>query len=209
MRNLLITILSCTFYYTPAQNFSVSAFKHNVFYIGVDNPLSILVENYPSGQVVVKTTKGEVYGKGPIHIYRGVEAGYTSIILYKKDELTEIGHNNFRVKYMPDPIAKVGPSAGGKIKKIVLQNQQFIRADLENFDFDVRFGLDSFTFNIIRTDTCFFRKLFNVSTTFSNDLAEALNMIKTNDMVIFKNIYAKSPDRRTLLLNPVVFSIIN
>jgi hypothetical protein len=52
---------------------------------------------------------------------------------------------DFRVKRIPDPIIKVGPSAGGRIQSVVFKNQNFARADLENFDFDARFNIVSAT----------------------------------------------------------------
>jgi len=45
----------------------------------------------------------------------------------------------FRVKRIPDPVFKIGPSSGGAIQAAVFKAQQFCRADLENFDFDARF----------------------------------------------------------------------
>jgi hypothetical protein len=52
---------------------------------------------------------------------------------------------DFRVKRIPDPTFKVGPSSGGRIQSVVFKNQQFARADLENFDFDARFTVVSAT----------------------------------------------------------------
>jgi hypothetical protein len=52
---------------------------------------------------------------------------------------------DFRIKRIPDPILKVGPSSGGRIQSVVFKNQQFARADLENFDFDARFSVVSAT----------------------------------------------------------------
>ena len=52
---------------------------------------------------------------------------------------------DFRIKRIPDPILKVGPSGGGRIQSVVFKNQQFARADLENFDFDARFSVVSAT----------------------------------------------------------------
>ena len=52
---------------------------------------------------------------------------------------------DFRVKRIPDPILKVGPSSGGRMQSVVFKNQQFCRADLENFEFDARFTVVSAT----------------------------------------------------------------
>jgi hypothetical protein len=49
----------------------------------------------------------------------------------------------FRVKRIPDPVFKVGPSSGGAIQAAVFKAQQFCRADLDNFDFNARFQVVS------------------------------------------------------------------
>ena len=209
MKKLTTIIAFFVFYSASAQKFSISADKNNVLWIGVDNPLTIAVENYPSNQIVVKADKGEIIGGyGNKYIYRGSEPDGISIILYKKSNLKEIGRWSFRLKHIPDPVPKVGPSGGGDIQRIVLINQQYIRADIENFDFNAMFGIDSFTLNVIRTDTCFFKEIINIGSKFGNAVSEALSSIKKNDIVIFKKIYAKGPDGRSRLLSPLVFTII-
>jgi uncharacterized protein YjbI with pentapeptide repeats len=52
---------------------------------------------------------------------------------------------DFRIKRIPDPLLKVGPTSGGRVQSVVFKNQQFCRADLENFDFDARFNVVSAT----------------------------------------------------------------
>lgn len=192
-----------------AQNFTISADKNNVLYIGVDNPLSATVQNYRSSEVVIKADRGHVSGYGRFFTYNGSDQkpGPVSIILSDASTLKEIGRANFRLKYIPDPVAKVGPTAGGSINGVVLKNQQYIRAELENFDFDAMFAIDSFTLNILRTDTCFFKEVINMGSKFGSAVVEALSVIKKNDIVIFKKIYAVGPDGRSRILTPIVFTI--
>ena len=116
--------------------------KMNVFYIGVDNPIRI-----SSGTGMDKTTVsisgGTLSGSGFDRIVR-VPNGATKAIV----TVTADGKSNpfdFRVKRIPDPVLKVGPSSGGRIQSVVFKNQQFCRADLENFDFDARFSVISAT----------------------------------------------------------------
>jgi hypothetical protein len=208
MKKLLILISFFGFHAdVVSQNFSLSAVKNNVLYIGVDNPLSVSVENYPANQIIVKADKGIVEGYGRNCIYRGTEPGTVVFTIYKKSNLEEIGRINFRAKFIPDPVTKVGPSKGGIIQAVVLKNQQFIRAELENFDYNAAFIIDSFTLNIIRTDTCFFKEVINIGNKFGSAVIEALNSIKKNDIVIFKKIYTLGPDNRSRLLSPMVFTI--
>ena len=117
--------------------------KMNVFYIGVDNPVTI-----SSGtgwdKTHVSMTSGTLKpsgGPGKFTV-RVSAVGKTTI------NVNADGKNSaydFRIKRIPDPILKVGPSSGGRIQSVVFKNQQFCRADLENFDFDARFNVVSAT----------------------------------------------------------------
>jgi gliding motility-associated protein GldM len=117
--------------------------KMNVFYIGVDNPVTI-----SSGtgwdKTHVSMTSGSLKPAGTPgkFIVRVSAVGKTNI------NINADGKNSsyeFRIKRIPDPILKVGPSSGGRLQSVIFKNQQFCRADLENFDFDARFNVVSAT----------------------------------------------------------------
>ncbi len=117
--------------------------KMNVFYIGVPNPITI-----SSGTGWDKTNvsmdggsieKSNVPGKFTVNV-KTVGKASISIIADGKSSTYD-----FRVKRIPDPVIKVGPSAGGRVQSVVFKNQSFARADLDNFDFDARFNIVSAT----------------------------------------------------------------
>jgi gliding motility-associated protein GldM len=117
--------------------------KMNVFYIGVPNPVTI---NSGTGwdKTHVSMTSGSLApAGGPGKFIVNVkEIGKTTI------SVNADGHTisyDFRIKRIPDPILKVGPTSGGRVQSVVFKNQQFCRADLENFDFDARFTVMSAT----------------------------------------------------------------
>jgi gliding motility-associated protein GldM len=117
--------------------------KMNVFYIGVPNPVTI-----SSGTGWDKThvtmaggsiDKSGVPGKFTVNVKTVGKASIT---------VNADGKNStydFRVKRIPDPVIKVGPSAGGRVQSVIFKNQSFARADLDNFDFDARFNIVSAT----------------------------------------------------------------
>ena len=177
-----------------AQKISVANERMNIFYKGIDNPVSFAVEGVSNKSLIVKAKNGIIRNEYGYDTFRPDSIGKAEIIIYKRvqGKLKEIGRSAFRVKAIPDPIAKVGPSAGGRIETVVLKAQQFIRADIENFDIDVRIPIDSFTICITRGDSCFYKELHNSSGKFSDDVIEALSEIKNGDTVIFKNIFTKN-----------------
>lgn len=112
--------------------------KMNVFYIGVDNPVTI---GSPTGwdKTNVTMTNGSINGNGSQRIVRVTTLGRATInvVADKKSYPFE-----FRVKRIPDPIFKVGPG-GTRMPSVTFKNQQFCRAELENFDFDVQYKVIS------------------------------------------------------------------
>lgn len=117
--------------------------KMNVFYIGVPNPISI-----SSGTGWDKTHVS--MGGGSLTPSGGAGKYIVKVSTVGKASITvnadgKASTYDFRVKRIPDPILKVGPSSGGRMQSVVFKNQQFARADLENFDFDARFSVVSAT----------------------------------------------------------------
>jgi gliding motility-associated protein GldM len=117
--------------------------KMNVFYIGVPNPVTI-----SSGtgwdKTHVSMSGGSLTPSGGPGKYtvKVSSIGKASITVNADGKASTY---DFRVKRIPDPVLKVGPSAGGRIQSVVFKNQSFARADLENFDFDAHFNVVSAT----------------------------------------------------------------
>jgi hypothetical protein len=117
--------------------------KMNVFYIGVPNPVTI---NSGTGwdKTRVSITAGSITpaggpGKFTVNV-KDVGKTTVNVVADGKNSPFE-----FRVKRIPDPVIKVGPSGGGRVQSVVFKNQNFARADLENFDFNARFDIVSAT----------------------------------------------------------------
>lgn len=192
-----------------SQNVVVTCDKNNDLYIGVDNPISVAVENYPSNQIIVKADHGTLEGSGWRYFYRGTEPGGVSITVYKKSNLKEIGSWHFRLRYIPDPVPKIGPYGNSyrNARAIVLRSQNWIRADLEYFDYEATFRVDSFTLSIFYRDSCFIKKVLNAGNNFTDEVRAALKTIKNGDIVIFEKISVIGPDRRRRLISPLVLTI--
>jgi gliding motility-associated protein GldM len=117
--------------------------KMNVFYIGVDNPVTI-----SSGtgwdKTKVSMSGGSISsagGPGKFTV-RVTSPGKASITVNADGKASTY---DFRIKNIPPPIMMVGPSEGGAIQSVVFKNQQFARAELKNFDFEYRYSIVSAT----------------------------------------------------------------
>lgn len=114
--------------------------KMNVFYIGVDNPITI---SSGSGwdKTTVTMTGGTLSGSLGNRIVRVTTPGKASLTVTADGKTTPF---EFRVKEIPNPIFKVGPG-GTRMTSGSFKSQQFCRAELENFDFAANFSVVSAT----------------------------------------------------------------
>jgi len=114
--------------------------KMNVFYIGVDNPVTI---GSPTGwdKTSVSMSGGTISGGTSNRTVRVSSIGKATITVTADGKTSTF---SFRVKRIPDPVFKVG---SGKIRmpSVEFKNQQFCRAELEQFDFDLKFNVVSAT----------------------------------------------------------------
>jgi len=114
--------------------------KMNVFYIGVDNPIKV---GSPTGmeKTQVSISAGSVTGSGSDRIVRVSSIGNVTVNVNADGKSYPFA---FRVKRIPDPVFKVGD---GKIRmaSIAFKSQTSCRAELENFDFDLRYSVVSAT----------------------------------------------------------------
>jgi len=114
--------------------------KMNVFYIGVDNPVTI---GSPTGwdKTTVSMSGGTISGSGTKRTVRVSNIGPASITVNADGKPTTF---SFRVKKIPDPVFKVG-SGKARVPAVEFKNQPYCRAELENFDFDLKFNVVSAT----------------------------------------------------------------
>ena len=114
--------------------------KMNVFYIGVDNPVTI---SSGSGwdKTKVSMTGGSLSGSTGKFTVRVTTPGKATINVNADGKSSTF---DFRVKEIPNPVFKVGPG-GTRMTAGSFKNQQYCRAELENFDFQANFSVISAT----------------------------------------------------------------
>ncbi len=162
--------------------------KMNVFYIGVDNPVTI---GSPTGwdKTQVSMTGGTISGSNSSRTVRVSTIGKAVITVNADKKATSF---EFRVKKIPDPVFKVG---SGKVRmpSVEFKSQQFCRAELEQFDFDLKF-------NIVSATVYFSGANFpNVASTSlsGNNLAPLASFIARcgpGSVVTFDNVKVQGPD---------------
>ena len=186
----------------------VSPDKMNVLYIGVDNPLSVSAAGTPTDKVKVSMTGGSLSGSGGKYIARVSSPGTARVSISAEvapGKMQTLSATEFRVKRIPDPIAKFAGKTGGSMATVALKAQNAIFAKLDNFDFDANFKVTKFTMIIAkpRADAIV---LSTSGNQLSSSMASALNGITPGTRVIFDNIVAVGPDGTSRQLNAVALT---
>ncbi|MCD4833877.1 MAG: gliding motility protein GldM [Bacteroidales bacterium] len=197
-------------YEVAKPNLVVSPTKMNVFYVGVENPVSISIAGVPGNKISPSITNGSirkqrdgeyiVLPKRPGNSLISVRAEIDGV---KKN----MGTAQFRVRGLPDPVVKVANKKGGKIQKNVLAAQTGVFAVMENFEFDLEFKITQFT--VSTTDrggyTIDAGTKGNIFTKAQQSLIK--NLRRTQRLNI-EDIKAVGPDGSVRNLAPIVFEII-
>ena len=170
--------------------FSVSNDRMNIFYSGVDNPVSIAVENVSLRDIIVKPTFGKIrkeYGKYTFH---SDSAGVTHLLLYRKskNKFIKIGESTFRVKLIPPPTFKIG-SGKKEMSMPEISSQQYVRAEVDgDIDVETKFLIERYDVYIVTSDSLIVRKLSNIGNKLSLETIAEFHRLRKGDLVIFKNI---------------------
>ncbi len=191
----------------------VSPTKMNVFYIGVDNPVDISVPGVPKENIVASMTNGSIkvdkaHGGWVVRPLKGDLTGKKTKITVTADvdgKKKEMGSVTFRVKTVPDPVAKVGGKKGGRIPKTVLLAQTGVFAEIEQFDFEMPFKVTSFdvTANIKGYEVVEHAK----GNRFTSAQFNLINKLRRGNKINIENIKARGEDKIKRSLSPLIFKL--
>jgi gliding motility-associated protein GldM len=189
----------------------VSADKMNVFYIGVDNPISCSITGIRSDQMNVSISGGggNAQSKGAgAYVVRVTSPGKAQVNLSgkSKDGKPVSGSKEFRVKYIPDPTPVIGGKNGGAMGTGEWKAQLGVVAELKDFDFDAKFNVTGFDMTLSQKNadlqTC-----QNSGAKFNGSCATLQQGAKVNSVYYLDNIKAVGPDGRSRNLGTIAFKI--
>jgi gliding motility-associated protein GldM len=185
----------------------ISPTKMNVFYLAVDNPVDISVSGVPANKVFASMNNGVLVKSGGSWIAKPRQLGKTIVIVDAEidGKRKTMGRMEFRVKQIPDPIAKVGGKKSGGMGKNDLAAQQVVVADLENFDFDARFTVTQFT--VSAEVQGFLREFASKSNRITEEQRSLIRGLNKGQRVTFTDIQAVGPDGRTRELNGIIIKL--
>jgi gliding motility-associated protein GldM len=181
--------------YTVGQPSGSSIFldKMNVFYIGVDNPITI---GSSSGmeKTQVSASNCSISGSGTKRTVRVSSEGNSSITI------TADGKSNtfsFRNYLLPTPPATLGRLDPGPRSTAEIASQAGLFAVLENFIFDAQYKVVSFCMGVSKKGADPIFGLCSSSNALTGQQSTALRTAGPGATVSFYNIKVVGPDGRT------------
>lgn len=185
----------------------ISPTAMNVFYLGVDNPVDISVAGVPADKVRASITNGSISPQAGSYVVRPRTVGnaIVSVEAQVDGKWKNMGNMEFRVKRVPDPVAKVAGMKGGAIDKGRLALQSIIQADMENFDFKLTYQVTEFTLSA--SVGGFSQDLQSKSNRITPQMQDLIKGLSKGQKVYFLDIKAIGPDGSPRELLPIVFKI--
>lgn len=198
-------------YIVAPPSLTVAPLKMNILYSGLKNPLAISSPGIPSEQISPSITKGKIT-KGPngtweVEVPSGERTTTISAAALVDGKSLPLGSFEFRIKRVPDPIAKIADLTDGTIDKNRLLASRAIIPEMIDFDFE------GFHFEIVSYELTTYRgsELQRTGTVKGNQFTEAVtNLIKgagRGQRLYFERIQAKGPDGTMRTLNPINLEI--
>jgi len=194
-------------YEVGRRSVTVTADKMNVFYLGVDNPLSVVAAGVSSNELRVSASNASLTPNGAGKYIAKVSGGGGVAKLTVSGGGLNPTTFDFRIKPIPDPVAKLGGSTGGDIGNGVMKAQLGVIAELSGFDFDARCDIAGFelVYAPKREDPLV---VSNVGPSFNSESRSLLNRAKPGDAYYFNNVRARCPgDAAGRKINSLVFQI--
>ncbi len=200
---------SKTFYYEVGErSVAVSPDKMNVFYVGVDNPISVSAAGVSSNDLKVT-----VSGAGSSITPAGGNKFIVKVSNFNEECRVNVSGGGisdtkvFRVKRIPDPIARLGNLRETRIGNGEFKAQGGVIAWLDDFDFDARCQIQgfSFTYQAARQDPV---TVVNAGASYTTEAQRLANLAKPGDTYYFDNVKALCPgDPAGRPINSMVYKI--
>ncbi len=199
-------------YVVAPPSLTVAATKMNVFYIGVENPVSISVPGIASENIKPGITQGCNLTQDPngvdwiVTVPKGIRTATISAkAKMGENDWQDMGSREFRVKRVPDPVAEIAGYKEGTIDRNTLLAANAIIPVMKDFEFDLNFVVNSFTMGTIINGDWIPKT--TQGNRFSAEMANLIKNSRRGQKFFFENIQASGPDGTTRTLNAISLTI--
>jgi gliding motility-associated protein GldM len=198
-------------YQVAKPSATVSSTNLNVIYAGRPNPFSISAPGFPLESLKASISAGSMSGangKFMINVPGNMIGKEVSInVSAAADGKTiALGSNSFRVKGVPNPVAKFSGKMGGIVSGNIFSREDQVTASFDNFEFNIPVKVTKFSVVIIRPRQDA-QTFYCTGDNFNAQLKSALASLPFKSVVWIENVQAQLPDGRTSTLNSMVFTV--
>ncbi len=175
---------------------TISPTKMNVFYIGVENPVSITVPGGPE-RVMPTISAGKIRRDGDdwmvYDLPKGRREAIITVSAIFSGKSKNMGASTFRLKTVPDPIATVGGKSDGLVSKSIILASPYLIAEMPAwFDFDLRFTVISYTF--VTDVSGYISEIAVQGNRLTPEITQMIRGAKKNKRIWFEDIAVRGPD---------------
>jgi gliding motility-associated protein GldM len=197
-------------YVVAPPSLTVAATKMNVFYIGVDNPVSISVPGIPDASLIPTISTGTLT-KDPngkdwiVRVTQGQPKAIISVTADYQGSNVPMGSAEFRVRREPSPSAEIANQVEGPIDKNSLLAAGAIIPAMKDFEFELYFEVKSFRMTTIIGGDAISKRAN--SNRFTEEMVSMIKSSRAGQKFVFENITAEGPDKTPRSLNPITLEI--
>lgn len=203
---IILFFFCCNFSLINAQHAVAGNIRMNVLYIGVDNPIEIALSDYPVEAIQVKVNDGTITGSNGKYNWTVFRPGAAAITVFANGK--ELAKYNYRIKRIPDPVARLGNHDSGTISIGEFKAQEAVVMFMENFDYDASCDVTGFTILFVRKNSDIF-DVVNVGSRFNEKALKYINDVQSGDVIYIENIRCRCPgDHASRKINSLVFKIM-
>lgn len=184
--------------------------RQNVFYIGVDNPITVSVSGIAASDIIIETDNGTVTPttKPGGYIVKVDSLNKTLLtVSYKEGGKTvTVAQYSYRNKKIQDPVTYIEHVRNdGVILQENLQRILGIFTRLENCDYDCSFKPQSFSMSVIEDGE--WKEYKATGPELTAEMKTALTKCEDEDKIIFHNVMTKGPAGDLRHVNSVTITV--
>lgn len=194
-------------YFVAPPSLTVAPLKMNVFYIGVDNPVSISAAGLSKDQINPVIDMGKLKKDDDNWMVRiddkpkGQNIATISASAEIDGERISLGKSEFRVKRVPSPTAEISGMTDGQIDKNVFLASGAIIPSMKDFEFDLYFIVTSYQFATVMNGDWVQKNV--KGNLFTDEVKNIIRNGKRKQKFYFEKIQATGPDGTIRSLNPI------
>ena len=186
---------------TFSQNVAIELEKMNVFYKSVDNPIKVVVQDYPCNKIILKAKYGiikhatdschYIYRTDSCYEYR--ENIYVGVI--SGNTTKWIDTLKYKLKKIPDGVIYVANRTGGIIDRKTLLASEYSIYGMADCNVELNFEVIQYSVEIKRNDSTIFKQHDIKGYKFSDELKNEIKKSQTGDRYLFFDVILKTFDK--------------